>query len=321
MNAPLISVIVPVYNVEEFISQCIESVINQTYSNWELILINDCSPDSSDLIIKDYKNKHPDKIKYLINNHNCGQGISRNNGIEVAEGDWIFFLDSDDFIEPNCFEVLILALLMGNYNIIVSNFYSLRSDYKLSPRHNLIKLYNFSRYALGMYAWGTLFSRRFWINNKFYFTHYKYSEDLLLISRVISSTNNIKVLNDPLYVYRSNPKSATHKFYQYGDIAPVLESLLQFSCVENNGDEFIAFALSNSYNYIKMVLSPIARYKLFRMLKYYIPEYPNGNKFALDPLINASKGKKLKAMYLTRGLYFFWHLDRKIFKYLLVSKS
>lgn len=95
MNKDLVSIIVPVYNAERFISDTINSVINQSYNNWELILVNDCSNDKSENIIKSYSEK--DKRINLINNSvNSKAAISRNNGIKKAKGRFICFIDADD---------------------------------------------------------------------------------------------------------------------------------------------------------------------------------------------------------------------------------
>lgn len=317
MNNELISVIVPVYKAESFITQCIDSVIAQTYKDWELIIINDCSPDNSECIIMQYIKKYPNKIRYITNVVNLGQGISRNKGLSLADGKWLFFLDSDDSLEVNCFEKLIFEANYDSYDIVLGNSYRLRASNKVNLKIDLIKLYHFSRYSLGMYAWGTLFDRQFWQKHNFMFDSFRFAEDLLLISRVWASTNKIKVINDPLYNYRVNQNSMTHQFHSYANIKLTLEKLLQFTCINNNSDELTAFALSNSYNLIKMVASPISRYKLFIQLKCHIPIYPQNNKFVSELMINKSKAKKLRCIYATNGLYFFWKIDGRIFRNLV----
>lgn len=95
MKKDLVSIITPVYNAEKFIAETIESVLKQTYSNWELILVNDCSKDNSEKIIKKYC-KSDERIKLINNKVNSRAAISRNNGIKKAEGRYICFLDADD---------------------------------------------------------------------------------------------------------------------------------------------------------------------------------------------------------------------------------
>lgn len=94
----MISIIVPVYNVKKYLPQCIDSVINQTYTDWELILINDGSKDNSGIICDEYASKD-ERIK-VIHKNNEGVSIARNSGIELAKGEYICFIDSDDWIEP-----------------------------------------------------------------------------------------------------------------------------------------------------------------------------------------------------------------------------
>jgi len=99
-----VSIIVPVYNTEKYLAQCIDSVISQTYKNWELIMIDDGSTDSSGIILDKYAGDD-DRIK-IIHKVNEGQFISRRKGILAASGDYILFLDSDDYWKDNCLEVL-----------------------------------------------------------------------------------------------------------------------------------------------------------------------------------------------------------------------
>jgi glycosyltransferase involved in cell wall biosynthesis len=108
MNSPLISVIIPVYNVELYLKQCIDSVINQTYKNLEIILVDDGSPDNCPQICDDYA-KQVNRI-VVIHQKNQGLSAARNTGLDVCKGDFIYFLDSDDFIRENAIENLMNAL-------------------------------------------------------------------------------------------------------------------------------------------------------------------------------------------------------------------
>lgn len=100
----LISVIIPVYNAENFIRRCVDSVLGQTYSKWELIPVDDGSTDSSLRILKEYEARDS-RIK-VIHQENAGPGLARNKGIENASGDYVVFIDSDDVITPDYFEKL-----------------------------------------------------------------------------------------------------------------------------------------------------------------------------------------------------------------------
>ena len=106
MRSFMISVIIPVYNVEKYLHVCLNSLLYQTYQNFEIICIDDASSDSS-LEILEYFTKKDPRIKIIKNDSNRGQGYSRNRGLEVAQGKYISFLDADDWFSPNAFEILI----------------------------------------------------------------------------------------------------------------------------------------------------------------------------------------------------------------------
>lgn len=114
-----VSIIVPIYNEEKNLNRCIDSLINQTYQNLEIILLNDGSTDSTKSIINSYK----DKRIIAIHKKNTGIGDTRNTGIEKSSGDYIMFVDSDDYIELNCVEVLVKKLESDKVDLVISNYY------------------------------------------------------------------------------------------------------------------------------------------------------------------------------------------------------
>ena len=117
MNSqPLLSVIIPVYKVEKYLQRCLDSIINQTYKNLEIILVDDGSPDNSGKICDEYAKK--DKRIKVIHQKNKGQGAARNTGIIVSKGELITFVDSDDWIECNMYEIMISKLLQYDLDII-----------------------------------------------------------------------------------------------------------------------------------------------------------------------------------------------------------
>lgn len=103
-----VSIIIPVYNVEKYLEQCLKSVINQTYSNIEILLIDDGSPDSSPTICDSYAQK--DNRIRVIHQENAGVSVARNKGLDLATGEYVYFLDADDWIEENAIEVMVSAL-------------------------------------------------------------------------------------------------------------------------------------------------------------------------------------------------------------------
>lgn len=121
MNQGLVSIVTPVYNAEKFLSETIKSVQEQTYKNWELLLVDDCSKDNSAKIIKEFK-KHDDRIKYIKLEKNSGAAISRNTGIKNAKGRFIAFVDSDDLWEPEKLEIQISYMLEKNLGFTFTSY-------------------------------------------------------------------------------------------------------------------------------------------------------------------------------------------------------
>lgn len=138
---PKISVIIPVYNVEKYLEQCINSLLNQTLKDCEFIFVNDGSRDNSKEIIEKYK-ALDDRI-ILINQENQGVSIARNNGLNVAKGEYVGFVDADDYIKPDMYETLYNATIEENYDVVLSNWKHeisgkfITKDYKF-PKNTLL---------------------------------------------------------------------------------------------------------------------------------------------------------------------------------------
>lgn len=116
----LISIIVPVYNVEKYLRQCLDSLLKQTYKNIEVVMIDDGSKDSSGQICDEYANKHENFC--VIHKKNAGLGMARNTGLEYVHGEYITFLDSDDYLESSCIELLYRNLLKNNVDMCKGGF-------------------------------------------------------------------------------------------------------------------------------------------------------------------------------------------------------
>lgn len=208
MNNLKVSVIIPVYEVEEYIRQCLESVINQTYKNIEIIIINDGTKDNSMQIVKEYS---LDKRIKVINKENGGLSSARNRGIEQATGDYIFFLDSDDWLALNTFEELI-KLITDKEDIVVFDFYKFdESKQKIKRKTTSIKklknyIPNDKKYLISVYntescnkLYRTEFLKKF--NIKFEKMLY---EDVYWKIETILQAKKIKITDKKYYFYRIN---------------------------------------------------------------------------------------------------------------------
>lgn len=136
MNSSLVSIIMPTYNCAKFIEESIESVLSQTYKNWELIIVDDCSNDNTEDIVKRYC-ETDDRIKYLKLDVNSGAAIARNKGIEQARGKYIAFLDSDDLWMDGKLEKQISFMEENNYNFTCTDY--MQIDESGKPNGVIIK--------------------------------------------------------------------------------------------------------------------------------------------------------------------------------------
>lgn len=135
---PLVSIIIPVFNVAEYLSECLESVFNQTYPNIQVIVIDDGSTDESPLILKKWKQN---KEFILINQNNSGQSVSRNKGLEIAKGKYVLFVDSDDYIDTNTVDILTKEIEKDKTDVIRFNALPFKHNSKKVMKN---KNYDFS---------------------------------------------------------------------------------------------------------------------------------------------------------------------------------
>ena len=120
MKMPLVSVIVPVYNVSEYLPNCLDSIKKQSFKDYEIIIINDSSPDNSAEIIDDFIHNNPELSISIINHpENKGLSAARNSGIRIAKGEYLYFIDSDDDILPDCLELLTQDIKNESLDVVI----------------------------------------------------------------------------------------------------------------------------------------------------------------------------------------------------------
>ncbi|MBX9136408.1 MULTISPECIES: glycosyltransferase [unclassified Clostridium] len=219
----LISIIVPVYNVEKYLEKCIESILNQTYENIEIILVDDGSTDNSLNICNFYASK--DKRIKVIHQENRGVSYARNVGLNLAKGDYIGFVDSDDYIEDNMYEILINDILENDSDISICGFKQLTLDNNIIFNYGTNKKIVLSKEkALEgfisdkfikefMYApWNKLYKRSIVTNVKFR-TDLRIGEDLLFVFECLEKSNKISLYDTCKYNYINRENSLmTSKF-------------------------------------------------------------------------------------------------------------
>ena len=198
-----VSVIVPVYNVEKFIDKCLNSLVNQTLKEIEIIVVNDGSPDNSQKIIDKYVKKYPEKVQSFIK-ENGGQGSARNYGLEKANGEYIGYVDSDDFVEKDMYKKLYNKAKENNYDIVVCGNYNVSEDYQNKNIDTFINNYNtdLENIFFGkMAVWNKIYKRDILIKNKLEFKEKVWYEDLAFTLKAIMNSNTFAFIDEPLYDY------------------------------------------------------------------------------------------------------------------------
>ncbi|MDD6252624.1 MAG: glycosyltransferase [Bacteroidales bacterium] len=215
MMNPTVSVIVPIYNVSRFLPECIESVINQTYDDFELILVDDGSTDDSGDICDNYA-KADNRIR-VIHKPNGGLTSARNAGLNIATGEWIMHLDGDDWIDSEILKVLVAAGDKQSADIVFGDFLMV-SDNDSRPNSALDWLVVGGEFSLKNYissvwttAWGSIVRRRIYSQNRIYSpTEITYCEDFHLMVRLCFFANRVVHVSIPLYNYRQRSSSVMH---------------------------------------------------------------------------------------------------------------
>ena len=208
-NSPLVSIIVPVYNVANYIGECLDSLLNQTYRNIEIILINDGSSDESEKICKEYLVNDP-RIKYVYQD-NAGLSMARNRGIDLATGEYLTFVDSDDYIKDYMIEVMIKAIANTGAEIALAKmteFEKLFFDDTVIPNpvemnsEKVLKAI-FKEKHITTSASAKIYKKELWKDVKY--PQDKIFEDYYTIYKLIDKASKCVFVNNYVYYYRPNP--------------------------------------------------------------------------------------------------------------------
>ncbi len=262
---PKISVILPCYNVEKYLARSINSVLTQTYANFELLVIIDGSPDNSLKIAESFKSS---KIN-IFEKENGGLSDARNYGLERASGKYVYFMDSDDWIEPNLLEDNILIIEQANLDFIIFGYRQDDEDSQgnlIDSKDMLPHLVNLSKgdknlnldlHHLGLmgYAWNKIYRRKFLIENNLRFEKgVSLVEDILFNSQVYNLSETIRFNNKAYYHYINRPVITLMKMFYPNSFElkkrkiEVLKILFNHWNISNN-DELVSSTLVQSIRY------------------------------------------------------------------------
>ncbi len=234
-HPPKVSVIVPIYNVQDYLRQCLDSVIGQTFSDYELILVDDGSTDGSGLICDEYDNK--DKRVKVIHQENAGLPAARKVGIEHSQGEYVLYVDADDWVDDNHLDILVRKAEQEEADVVICGFYfefprkqvkSVNSPASLTGKGVIIESFKNSIHAGVVFK---LIRRSLFTDYHISFPRYNYFEDMYLSTGLLLHTEKIASTGCSTYHYRYNPLSLTNihnpsiRFEKYYEFIHNMEDL------------------------------------------------------------------------------------------------
>ena len=277
MDLPLISIIAPVYNVEKYVGRCIESIISQTYKNWEMILVDDCGQDDSMSVVKRYVSKDS-RIRCIEGEKNYGPMIAREKGYTAAKGEFITFLDSDDTLPANTLESFYNEVQKNDADIVIGDFQKIFED---GSRETML----LDRTILGEHTkkevfelllqsrlrhcvWGGLYRAKLFqcerIDN---FEGLKNGEDGILFYQLVERANKIVIFDTVVYNYWIHSTSSSHKEMNDSIVKSMaLFELYKYRILKKSLGEVDEEYLRNVY---RPVVSYSRKYPYKRIMKIY----------------------------------------------------
>ena len=233
---PLITVIVPNYNTAQYLPKCIDSILAQTWNNIEIILVDDGSSDNSANIINDYKQRYPDIIKSLFQK-NSGQGVARNNALNCMAGDYVVFVDSDDWILPEMFEGMFNNLTGTNSDVVTCNYQMVNENDDVTAKHSCgdvaeqgqnITEFPAIVFSLEPQVTSKLFRADLFLNPLYRFPANIWYEDLAVLPSILSACRRISKVPQYYYQYFKREGTTTTTYS-----LKVLDGLLATNHIED----------------------------------------------------------------------------------------
>lgn len=314
-NTPKITVIIPVYNVEKYLRKCLDSVINQTYTNLEIICVDDGSPDNSGAILDEYAKK--DSRIIVIHQENAGVSAARNQGLDIATGEYIAFVDSDDWLEPQCYELAVAEFLRDNsINLVYFGAKVFNERHNLSQKEFEVQKKWFSPFYKGKYelsnklmshfigaVWSWLFKKSIIDEYNIRFSNYKLSEDSLFLMYYLNGVKFILYMDKCLYNYVLHDASAIAKLE--ASVDPVGSLDIRISV-------FLEAFAYYKYNYNLLLFQNIVSQKLLSNIFYSIRFLSAENKILGIRKLTEMANKVDENLYL--GEQFQYIRQKKFYK-------
>lgn len=275
MGKPKISVIVPIYNTQKFLKKCVDSILNQTYQDFEVLLMVDGSPDNCLAICNEYAQKDPRVI--VVNKQNEGLEKTRRVGLGYAKGDYITHIDSDDWVDVTALEQMITAAESSNADVVIAKFTRVMDRFGLLKKpspynlpHNFmldnetfmkdyfIGFFGINKFSISM--WAKLYKKSFIDQQDIAIGGFDMGEDLYYNIQVFPKAKKIHFIDAPIYFYRFG--GMTTKLNEKIIAAAIgMYSLKKKAIVQYNKPEYTKWIVIEMVNYLKSYVKMLVEYK------------------------------------------------------------
>ncbi len=283
MTAPKISVIIPIYGTEKYLDKCLNSVRKQTFKEFEIICVDDCSPDNSYKIVEKHC-KQDKRVKLIRHEKNLGLGGARNTGIRAAKAEYLASVDSDDYISKNMLETLWEATDKGWFDIVCCGFSRVDENGNiLSKQPYIEKQVSNEKNSIDIFTtlnpafWNKLWRKSLFVDNDIYFPEHDYYEDMSTTPRILAKARYIKGIKDTLYRYLirdqsiMNSVSDKHIIDYLKGFEIISEFLKENDLSLHYEEEFHRFIQGNFNYYAKFILnSTLSMDKKTQYLRFLI---------------------------------------------------
>ena len=309
----LISIIVPVYNTEKYLDRCLSSLVNQTYKNIEILIINDGSPDNSQKIIDKYTKKNKNIRSFV----RCNSGISstRNYGIDNAKGDYIIFIDSDDYVDNNYCEYLYNILTKNKCDIACCDYcyndeiISLKENLTIINKEQILDSF-LNDVLIKTSVWNKIYSRK--IINSIRFNNFKMAEDVLFNTKVLAGAKRIVCSNLKKYHYNTLNTSITRSKINIDKVRDCCNAHdLQYELVNEIDKDLLCKIIINKFNSLYVFYLDIDK-NTSKEVKQFIKKEIINVKKIYKKYINKKHYSK-KIMLKINLLILFFNLYNKIY--------
>lgn len=304
-----VSIIVPVYNVENYLSKCLDSLVNQTLKDIEILVVNDGSPDNSQAIIDDYVERYPDKVRGFIKD-NGGLSDARNYGIQYVKGDYIAFVDSDDYVDLDMYEQMYNRAMETEADVVCSPITYVYDGRCEKRFYNKTQLKMFGNSAVtepnilkfvDSYAWNKIYRTDLWKKCNYKFPKGQFFEDSAIIYGILLNANKIETVNIPFYNYINSREGQITKTIdkRIFDIFKSCDSIIEAFSVYSDSKDLLNTKVYLCVKHILARIRPLVKQgdtalsreflvKAYSYLDIKLPEWKNCS------LVNGQRKDNLK---------------------------